>query len=111
LNGHRDRFFLASNSEAENQRDRRNVLRALGTQDQTDQIAHYFYEKTRDLIKSKSYSLIDKNIKFVDMVHDVLRYVPLHWAATSLVHEFEMLTLIQRSLTANWIGRFDAQSK
>jgi linoleate 10R-lipoxygenase len=111
LNGHRNRFFLASNKEAESQHDQRDVLRVLGTQDQTDKNAHYFYEKTRDLIELKSYSLIDKNIKFVDIVRDVLRYVPLHWAATSLVREFEMLALIRRSLTASWIGRFDAQSK
>ncbi|KAN0138085.1 hypothetical protein V8E53_003974 [Lactarius tabidus] len=77
-------FFLASNKEAESQHDQRDVLRVLGTQDQTDKNAHYFYEKTRDLIELKSYSLIDKNIKYVDIVRDVLRYVPLHWAATSL---------------------------
>ena len=74
-------------------------------------IAHYFYEKTRELITLKSYSLTDKNIKFVDIVRDVLRYVPLHWAATELVCKFEVLMSIQRSLTATWIGRFDAKSR
>jgi type III secretory pathway component EscV len=110
-NGHRDRFFLASNNDAESQRDQRYVLSVLRTRDQRDQAAHYFYQKTHELIKVKSYSLADKNTKYVDIVRDVLRYVPLHRAATSLVREFEMLVLIRRSLTAGWIGRFDAQSK
>jgi linoleate 10R-lipoxygenase len=82
-----DRFFLASNKEAESQRDQREVLRVLGQPGETDRIALYFYEKTRELIKVKSYSLTDKNTKYVDIVRDVLRYVPLHWAATELVRQ------------------------
>lgn len=100
MNVHRDRFFLASNKDTESQRDQGDVLRILGTQDQSDQIVDYFYEKTRELIKLKSYSLTDKNIKYVDIVRDVLRFLPVHWAATSLVREFEMLMLIRPSLTA-----------
>jgi hypothetical protein len=110
IHGYRDRFFLASNKESESQHDRREVLRVLGAPGEADQIAQYFYEKTRELIKVKSYSLSDKNVKFVDIVRDVLRYVPLHWAATELVRQFEMLISIQRSLTAGLIGRIDAES-
>jgi hypothetical protein len=77
-------FFLASNKEAESQRDQREVLRVMGQPGETDHIALYFYEKTRELIKVKSYSLTDKNTKYVDIVRDVLCYVPLHWAATEL---------------------------
>ncbi|KAN0138081.1 hypothetical protein V8E53_003970 [Lactarius tabidus] len=77
-------FFLASNKGSESQRDQREVLRVMGGQDQTDQIVQYFYEKTRELIKVKSYSLTDKNTKYVDIVRDVLRVLPTHWAATSL---------------------------
>ena len=80
------------NKEVESQHDQREVLRFLrASPEQADQIAQYFYEKTRELIKVKSYSLTDKNVKFVDIVRDVLRYVPLHWAATEVVR---MLTLI-----------------
>jgi linoleate 10R-lipoxygenase len=111
LNGHRNRFFLASNKGSESQRDQREVLRVMGGQDQTDQIVQYFYEKTRELIKVKSYSLTDKNTKYVDIVRDVLRVLPTHWAATSLVREFEFLMLVRRSLTATLIGRFDPQSR
>ena len=79
-------FFLASNNETESQRDQREVLRVLqASPDQTEKIAHYFYERTRKLIISKSYTLSDSGIKFVDIVRDVLRYVPLYWTATELV--------------------------
>ncbi|KAH8993660.1 cytochrome P450 [Lactarius deliciosus] len=78
-------FFLASNNDVESQRDRAEVLRVLrSSPEQADQIAQYFYEKTRELINIKSYSLNDKNVKYVDIVCDVLRYMPLHWAATEL---------------------------
>lgn len=53
--------------------------------DQAEKIAHYFYERTRKLIISKSYTLADKGIKYVDIARDVLRYVPLYWTATELV--------------------------
>ena len=86
LNKHCDRFFLALNNEADSQRDQREILRVMGAPEETDRIAHYFYEKMRKLITLKLYLLTDKNIKFVD----VLRYVPLHWATTELVCEFEM---------------------
>ena len=85
INEYRDRFFLASNKDAESLRDQREVLRVLGEPGETDHIAHYFYEKTRELIEVKSYSLTDKNVKYVDIIRDVLRYVPLHWVATDLV--------------------------
>jgi len=51
---------------------------------QTEKIAHYFYEKTRKLIISKSFTVSDKGVKVVDIVRDVLRYVPLYWTATQL---------------------------
>ncbi|KAH8986848.1 linoleate diol synthase [Lactarius akahatsu] len=80
-------FFLASepDQDAESQRDQTEVLRVLrASPERAEQIANYFYEKTRELINIKSYSLNDKNVKYVDIVRDVLRYVPLHWAATEL---------------------------
>ncbi|KAH9986089.1 linoleate diol synthase [Russula compacta] len=78
-------FFLASNNDGESQRDQREVLRVLrASPDQADKIARYFYERTRKLIVSKSYILADKSIRYVDIVRDVLRYVPLYWTATEL---------------------------
>jgi hypothetical protein len=87
----RDRFFLASTNDADSLRDQQEVLRVLrASPEQADKIAHYFYERTRKLIISKSYILSDKSIRFVDIVRDVLRYVPLYWTATELVCDFEM---------------------
>lgn len=81
-----DRFFLASNDDLESQRDQREVLRVLQAEpDRTDKIALYFYERTRKLIVSKSYTLSDTRVRFVEIIRDVLRYVPLHWTATELV--------------------------
>jgi len=78
-------FFLASNNDSESQRDQREVLRVLqASPDQADKIANYFYERTRRLIVSKSYILADKGVRFVDIISDVLRYVPLYWTATEL---------------------------
>jgi len=37
------------------------------------------------MIVSKSYSLTDQGVKYVDVVNEVLRYVPLYWTATELV--------------------------
>lgn len=78
-------FFLASNNSSESQQDQREVLRVLQTSpDQADKIAQYFYERTRRMIISKSYSLTDQGVKYVDIVSEVLRYVPLYWTATEL---------------------------
>ncbi|KAH9973453.1 linoleate diol synthase [Lactifluus volemus] len=78
-------FFLATRNAADSQRDQRELLRLLlSSPEQADNIAHYFYEKTRKLIVKKSFKLFDNSVRFVDIVRDVLRYVPLHWAATEL---------------------------
>jgi linoleate 10R-lipoxygenase len=56
-----------------------------GEPDQSEKIAQYFYERIRNLIMSKSFTLTDKGVKMLDIVRDVLRYVPLHWTATEVV--------------------------
>ena len=53
--------------------------------DHAERIAQYFYARTRKLIISKSFTVSDKGIKIVDIVRDVLRYIPLYWVATELV--------------------------
>jgi len=100
-------FFLASNNDTESQRDQREVLRVLqASPDQTEKIAHYFYERTRKLIISKSYSLSDDNgIKFVDIVRDVLRYVPLYWTATELVSNLKTVQSDIADEYSNWMNR------
>lgn len=99
-------FFLASNNDAESQRDQREVLRVLqASPDQTEKIAQYFYERTRKLIISKSFSLTDNGIKFVDIVRDVLRYVPLYWTATELVCDLKTAQSDIADEYLNWMNR------
>jgi hypothetical protein len=106
LTNYYDSFFLASNNDAESQRDQREVLRVLqASPDQTEKIAHYFYERTRKLIISKSFSLSDNGIKFVDIVRDVLRYVPLYWTATELVCNLKTVQSDIADEYSNWMDR------
>ena len=88
---HCNRFFLASNDEADSQCDQCKVLSVLEVPEEMDYIVHYFYEMTCELIKVKLYLLTDNNTKFVDIFWDVLHYIPLHWSVTELVCEFEVL--------------------
>ncbi|KAH9967528.1 linoleate diol synthase [Russula dissimulans] len=61
-------FFLASNDSTESERDQREILRVLqGSPHQAEEIAHFFYERTRRLIILKSYTLSDKGVMFVDV--------------------------------------------
>lgn len=51
----------------------------------TEKIAEYFYKKTKELIEQNSFSLIHSNTCSVNIVRDVLRYVPVHWTASEIV--------------------------
>ncbi|THH10719.1 hypothetical protein EW146_g8291 [Bondarzewia mesenterica] len=78
-------FFLASDDVARGERDQREVLRVLTASPQgEDKIAQEFYNNTRALMSSKSYSLTDRTKRNVDIARDVLKYVPLHWAASEI---------------------------
>jgi len=97
---HYDRFFLASDIDAESQRDQREVLRVLqASPNQADKIAHYFYERTRKLILLRSFTVSGKGVKIVDLVRDVLRYVPLYWTATELVCDLAHSGVADKGLT------------
>ena len=41
----------------------------------------WFFDKMHELIGEKSYMVYDKALKNVDVVKDVLRLIPVHWAA------------------------------
>ncbi|KAG1795206.1 heme peroxidase [Suillus plorans] len=47
-------------------------------------IGTYFNNKTKELIELHSFTLIGSNTRGVNIVRDVLKYVPLHWAATEI---------------------------
>jgi hypothetical protein len=48
-------------------------------------ICSYFYNGTRELIEQTSFPLVGENTRAVNIVRDVLKYVPLRWAATEVV--------------------------
>ena len=45
-----------------------------------DKIADLFYQKTQELMKAESWPCVGKQSRNVDIVRDVLKYVPLYWA-------------------------------
>ena len=55
------------------------------TPEAIEKIGQYFYKKTAELISGASYSLINSNTKSVNIVADVLKLVPVYWAATEIV--------------------------
>jgi len=58
------------------------VLGALaGTTEAGAEIAKFFFEKTRELIKSNSFNLSGSKTRSVNIVRDVLKAVPIHWVA------------------------------
>ena len=48
-------------------------------------IGTFFYNKTKELIEEHTFSLIGKKTRAVNIVRDVLKFVPLHWAAVEIV--------------------------
>jgi linoleate 10R-lipoxygenase len=46
-----------------------------------DKIGEYFFDQTRKLLLSNSFSLVGKSTKVVDIVRDVLKVVPVMWTA------------------------------
>jgi cytochrome P450 len=49
-----------------------------------EQTGTFFFETTRELITSSSFSLVGKKTFGVDIVRDVIKIVPLFWAATEI---------------------------
>jgi len=62
------------------------IHKALADSPETvNHIGTFFYEHTLELIKSNSYSLVGKKSYGVDIVRDVLKIVPIIWAASGIV--------------------------
>jgi hypothetical protein len=51
-------------------------------------IGEYFYETTKKLISENSFTLVGGKVAGVDVVRQVLQFVPVHWVATDLVGNF-----------------------
>ncbi|KAG0701786.1 heme peroxidase [Suillus ampliporus] len=75
-------FFAASENGAEQQQQ---FISALAPSPQAvSEIGTYFYNKTKELIEQHSFALIGEKTRAVNIVRDVLKVVPLHWAATEV---------------------------
>lgn len=46
-----------------------------------EKITGYFFRKTRELIMRESISMVNTNTKSIDLARDVLKVVPILWAA------------------------------
>lgn len=78
-----DRFFSASPDVVQVQKE---FISALApTPEAIDKIGQYFYKKTTELISAASCPLINTNTKSVNIVADVLKLVPVYWAASEIV--------------------------
>ncbi|KAH9932667.1 linoleate diol synthase [Amylocystis lapponica] len=77
-----DGFFIASPSSAQATREQRAFFGALtSAPGSADEIAGYFYQKTRELMLREAYTMVGSQTQNVDIVRDVLRHVPIHWAS------------------------------
>jgi len=72
------RFFTdGANPQRESQ-----IIGALTKSDSESEILQFFYQKTRRVIQNESFSMSGApNSKAVDIVRDVLKAIPIHWAA------------------------------
>ncbi len=63
------------------------MLDALtGAAGSLDKITESFYQKTRELMITESWACVGQTVKNVDIVRDVLKYVPLYWACEVVCH-------------------------
>jgi cytochrome P450 len=75
-------FFAASTDGVEEQK--RFISALAPSPEAINAIGAYFHNKTKELIELHSFSLIGQNTRGVNIVRDVLKYVPLHWVATEI---------------------------
>ena len=62
------------------------IHKALADSPETvNNIGTFFYEHTFELINTNSYSLVGKKSYGIDIVRDVLKIVPVLWAASAIV--------------------------
>jgi len=75
-------FFSASADVTQVQKD---FISALAPSPEAiEKIGQYFYKKTAELISAASCPLINSNTKSVNIVADVLKLVPVYWAASEI---------------------------
>lgn len=98
-----DRFFSASADAVKVQKE---FISALApSPEAVEKIGQYFYKKTTELVSAASYSLISTNTKSVNIVADVLKLVPVYWAASEIVRMLclnIMLCVFSKLIPLGW---------
>jgi linoleate 10R-lipoxygenase len=61
------------------------VTTVLASPDLVEGISNYFYESTKKLVAANSFTLVGGKVGGIDIVRQVLRILPVYWAATDLV--------------------------
>ncbi|KAG6381666.1 heme peroxidase [Boletus reticuloceps] len=75
-------FFSASADATQVQKE---FISALAPSPEAiEKIGQYFYKKTAELISAASCPLINSNTKSVNIVADVLKLIPVYWAASEI---------------------------
>ena len=79
-------FFLAAEDPVQGAKDHEQIVKALANSaESVGKIEKFFFDTSRELIENASYSPVVGKVHIVDIVRDVLKYVPLRWAATEIV--------------------------
>ncbi|KAG8925416.1 hypothetical protein FRC02_009696 [Tulasnella sp. 418] len=82
-NGHG--YLLAYDEEAKHDADLQLIREALFPDNEAMQrLARFYREKTTELINRKSFALIGKNTRSINIVRDVINLVPVHWVSTQI---------------------------
>lgn len=76
-------FFTAESDGAVAEKQRQQIMTAIIGNSDKD-ITDFFYDMTLKLIQTNSYPMIGNNTRAIDVVRDVLKLVPLYWAAEEL---------------------------
>jgi hypothetical protein len=56
-------------------------------------VGSYFAKKTQALVKSNAFSKVGTEVKFVDVVKDVINLLPIHWVSQEIVRSCFVETL------------------
>ncbi|OAX33207.1 heme peroxidase [Rhizopogon vinicolor AM-OR11-026] len=75
-------FFAASENGVEEQNQFIGVL--TPSPQAASKICAYFHDKTKELMEQRSFPLIGEKTRAINVVRDVLKSLPLHWAATEV---------------------------
>ena len=82
-------YIGSFNEQGKNSADRRVIREAFaGRSSDIAQHAKYMEKTVNDLIKSKSYTLVGGTKRSVNIVRDVLRFLPVHFVSNQIVSRF-----------------------